>query len=186
MTSSDRDFENAGGNLRERAWKRFLRGPDPSLLEELYVPALSAAVRYDRCCSYFSSSVLAAAARGFAGMIERLESMGKNAPRPAVRLVVNEELDEEDVKAMLETGNLDVLEKRLKKHFKTPKDILEKQRLAMLAWLVNKGLLAIRVGVMRRGGGIVHAKFGGVSDEVGYSIVFAGSGNESSRGILGN
>lgn len=55
------------GSLRRRKWDRFLRGPDTELLEKLYVPALSEATRYDRCCSYFSSSVLAAAARGFAG-----------------------------------------------------------------------------------------------------------------------
>jgi hypothetical protein len=46
--------------LRQRAWKRFLRGPDPALLEELYIPALAEAIRYDRCCAYFSSTVLAA------------------------------------------------------------------------------------------------------------------------------
>ena len=58
--------------LRERSWKRFLNAPDPELLSELYEPALSEAVRYDRCCAYFSSTVLAAAARGFAPLVERL------------------------------------------------------------------------------------------------------------------
>ncbi len=48
--------------LRAHSWKRFIKGPDPQLLEELYVPGLREAVRYDRCCAYFSSSVLSAAA----------------------------------------------------------------------------------------------------------------------------
>ncbi len=43
--------------LRDRIWRRFLRGPDLELLTELYVPALSCAVHYDRSCGYFSSSV---------------------------------------------------------------------------------------------------------------------------------
>jgi len=172
--------------LRSKSWKRFLRGPDSSLLEDLYVPALKEAVRYDRCCSYFSSSVLAAAARGFAGLIERLESMGDKAPKPAVRLVVNEVLTREDVHAMLESGDTKALEEALKKRFKTPKDILEKQRLSMLAWLVKKGLLALRVGVMRRGEGIVHAKFGVIVDGAGDSVVFSGSGNESASGLMAN
>jgi superfamily II DNA or RNA helicase len=176
----------APASLRQRPWKRFLRGPDPELLNELYEPALSAAVRYDRCCSYFSSTVLAAAARGFGGLIARLEALAGQAPRPAVRLVVNEELAEEDVRAMTETGDLSRLEAMLQKRFKTPKDRLEKERLGMLAWLVKRGLLEVRVGVMRRGAGIVHAKFGVITDEAGDAVVFSGSGNESAQGLLGN
>lgn len=174
------------GNLCGRTWKRFLRGPDPTLLEDLYVPALSEAIRYDRCCAYFSSTVLAAAARGFGRLIERLVSMGPSAPRPAVRLFVNEELSAEDVRALTETGDTSALTAVLVQRFKNPKDILEKQRLAMLGWLVKEGLLEVRVGVMRYGEGIVHAKFGIATDEAGAAVVFSGSGNESAQGLLGN
>jgi len=174
------------GSLRGRAWKRFLNGPDPALLEELYVPALSEAILYDRCCAYFSSTVLAVAARGFGRLIERLETMGESAPRPAVRLVVNEELVEEDVRAMVESGDLSRLEVLLQRRFKNPTDALEEKRLAMLGWLVKKGLLEVRVGVMRRGQGIVHAKFGIVTDEADDAVIFSGSGNESAQGLLGN
>jgi hypothetical protein len=174
------------GSLRRHTWCRFLRGPDSELLEKLYVPGLSEALRYDRCCAYFSSSVLAAAARGFAGLIQRLISLGEKAPRPAVRLVVNEELSAPDVQALTETGDTSKLEELLLKRFKTPKEALEKQRLEMLAWLVKQGLLEVRVGVMRSTGGIVHAKFGIVSDEVGDGVVFSGSGNESASGLLAN
>ena len=95
---------NAQGKLNvaaygDRTWKRFLEGPDQALLEELYVPMLSSAVRYDRSCAYFSSSILAAAARGFAAFIRNLLEMRDAAPRPAVRLVVNEEMPAEDVRA---------------------------------------------------------------------------------------
>jgi len=174
------------GSLRRHTWKRFLRGPDPSLLEDLYIPALGEAIQYDRCCSYFSSSVLAAAARGFGRLIERLESMGEKAARPSVRLIVNEELAEEDVRAMMETGDTSKLESLLKKRLKSPKEMLEKRRLAMLGWMVKRGFLEVRVGVMRRGQGIVHAKFGIVRDEAGDALVFSGSGNQSSQGILSN
>lgn len=174
------------GSLRKHTWKRFIRGPDPTLLEELYIPALSESIKYDRCCSYFSSTSLAAAARGFGRLIQRLESMGPEVPRPSVRLVVNEEMAEEDVRAMTETGNLSKLESLLERKLKNPKEILEKQRLKMLAWLVKRGLLEVRVGVMRHGEGIVHAKFGIFKDEAGDAVVFNGSGNESAQGILGN
>jgi len=172
--------------LHDRRWKRFIRGPDSALLEELYVPALTCAIRYDRCCSYFSSSVLSAAARGFGAFIERLEAMADDAPRPAVRLVVNEELAEEDVRALTESDDLARLEAILKRRFRNTRDLLEKKRLAMLGWLVKKGLLEVRVGVMRHGEGIVHAKFGIVTDAAGDAVVFSGSGNESAQGLRAN
>ncbi|MGA2585468.1 MAG: helicase-related protein [Candidatus Aminicenantales bacterium] len=176
----------AAGDLTRHAWRRFIRGPDNELVEKLYVPALSEAIRYDRCCAYFSSSVLSAAARGFAGLIGRLIALGAKAPRPAVRLVVNEELAEDDVRALIETGDTSALEATLAKRFKTPRDLLEKQRLAMLGWMTKSGLLAVRVGVMRQGEGIVHGKFGLVYDASGKAIVFNGSGNESAQGLRAN
>ena len=172
--------------LRSRVWKRFLQGPDPLLLDELYVPGLAEAVRYDRCCAYFSSTVLAAAARGFGKLIQRRIAMGNDAPKPAVRLIVNEELSREDVRAMIETDDTRRLEEVLKKHFKNPRDVLERQRLAMLGWLVKEGLLTVRVGVMRHGTGIVHGKYGIMTDPIGDAVVFAGSGNESAQGLVGN
>ena len=165
---------------------RFLRGPDQMLLDELYVPALAEAVRYDRCCAYFSSSVLAAAARGFGKLLQRLMAMGKAAPRPAIRLLVNEELNAEDVRAMTETGDTSRLEEVLKKRFKNPKDVLERRRLAVLGWLVREGLLDVRVGVMRHGTGIVHGKYGLFIDPAGDVVVFNGSGNESAQGLVAN
>ena len=174
------------GGLQNRTWQRFILGPDAALLEKLYLPALSEAVRYDRCCAYFSSSVLSAAACGFGNFIARLIELGGKAPKPAIRLFVNEELAEDDIRALTETDNTEALEAVLLKRLKKPADLLEKQRLEMLAWLVKAGLLSIRVGVMRQGRGIVHAKYGVVYDEAGQAIVFSGSGNESASGLRAN
>ena len=176
----------AAPSLRKRSWKRFLSAPDPELLKELYEPGLAASVRYDRCCAYFSSTTLQAAALGFGAMIGRLERMGDRAPRPAVRLLVNEELSAEDVRALTERGDAAPLEKALGKRFRTPAEALQRRRLAMLAWLAKAGLLEVRVGVMRHAGGILHAKFGLMTDAHGNCVVFRGSGNESASGILHN
>jgi len=174
----------SAARLRAREWRRFLKAPDQEVLEELYVPALSAAIRYDRCCGYFSSTVLAAASRGFAGLIERLRSMGDAAPRPAVRLVVNEELTEEDVRALLERRDTETLERHLRGRFTTTRDLLERERLRMLAWLASRGLLEVRVGIMRQGRGMLHAKFGIMTDSAGDAVVFSGSDNETGAAIL--
>ncbi len=164
-----------------------MRGPDQELLDELYIPMLSAAVRYDRCCAYFSSSVLSTAARGFGKLIESLVSLGEAAPRPAVRLLVNEELDPDDVQALLETGHNAALEKLLLTRFKPVEQLQqEKQRLAMLGWLVKQGLLEVRVGFMRKGSGILHGKFGIATDTAGDALIFNGSDNETGQALHGN
>ena len=56
----------------------------------------------------------------------------------------------------------------------------------MLGWLVQKGYLVVRVGIMRSGYGIVHAKYGLIYDPSGNAIVFSGSGNETAQGLIAN
>src|SRR5690606_33794777 len=80
----------------------------------------------------------------------------------------------------------DALAQRLAARLVDPKDALERERLAVLGLLVKQGLLEVRVGVMRAGKGILHAKFGVVTDAAGDSIVFSGSGNESASGLVAN
>lgn len=172
--------------LRDRAWLRFLRGPDQTLMEGLYEPALGQALHYDRSCAYFSSSVLAAAARGFGPFIETLLGLGAEAPRPAIRLLVNEELSRDDVAAILQQRRDDVFAEQLLTRLREPTDVLERDRLGMLAFLVQERLLEIRVGLMRHGRGILHAKFGIVTDRDGDALVFNGSGNESASGLTAN
>lgn len=183
MTTSSAPPE---GSLRDRGWERFLSAPDPRLVQELYEPALSVAERYDRCCAYFSSSVLAAAARGFGPFIERLLAMGGAAPKPAIRLLVNEELQEQDVRALEEKGDHSALEALLTERLGEATTALERSRLEMLSWLYERGYLDIKVGIMRQSYGILHAKFGVVTDWRGDAIVFNGSGNESASGLRGN
>ncbi|MBM3214089.1 hypothetical protein FJZ36_04160 [Candidatus Poribacteria bacterium] len=174
------------GSLRSVAWKRFVHAPDAELLESLYVPALSRAARYDRCCAYFSSSVLSTAARGFGGFIQNLLALGDGAPKPSARLLVNEQLNPRDLDALLATGDDRNLGGQLLKQFKSPQEGLERERLKMLAWLVASGLMAVRVGLMRRTRGILHAKFGVVTDARGNRLAFMGSGNETGEALTEN
>lgn len=172
--------------LRDRQWRRFVNAPDLELLTELYEPALAEAVRYDRCCAYFSSSVLAVAARGFAPLVERLLESDNAFERPPLRLLVNEELTRDDVDAMLHAHGADALAEKLEARLVEPRDALEKERLALLGLLVKRELLEVRVGVMRSGRGILHAKFGVITDADDEALVFCGSGNESAHGLIAN
>src|ERR1035437_6944920 len=135
--------------LRDRAWVRFLQAPDKALLEQLYVPALTTSVAYDRCCAYYSSSVLAAAAAGFGPFIERILS-GQIAKKPAIRLVVNEELSVVDVAALMDQQDEAPLIETLLARFGKPASALQKRRLELLAWLVRDKWLEVRVGIMRQ------------------------------------
>lgn len=173
-------------SLKEVAWKRFLRAPDAQLLDELYVPALSRATRYDRCCAYFSSQVLAVAARGFGGFIENLLAYGDTLPKPAARLLVNEQIDAEDLDALSATGDQTHLIDHLLKKFKTPQNALEQRRLEMLAWMVASGWLEVRVGWMSRTRGIAHAKYGIITDLNQDAIAFMGSDNETGSALIEN
>jgi superfamily II DNA or RNA helicase len=172
--------------LRAVEWKRFIRAPDVQLLDELYIPALSRAVRYDRCCAYFSSHVLAVAARGFGGFIQNLLAYGDDLPKPAARLLVNEQLDQEDLDALLTTGDQSQLIRQLLRQFKTPRNALEKNRLEMLAWLVASGWLEVRVGMMAKTRGVAHAKYGIITDLHGDAIAFMGSDNETGYALVEN
>lgn len=174
------------GRLRERKWERFLWAPDPALVRGLYEPALSVASRYDRCCAYFSSSVLAAAARGFGPFLEHLLELGDAAPRPAIRLLVNEELQEQDVRALQERHDTSGIAKLLEERLVPARTALEQHRLDVLTYLYAQGFLDIRVGVMRQSLGVMHSKFGLVYDDAGDAVVFRGSGNETVSGLRGN
>ena len=172
-------------SLREVDWPRFLRAPDGQLVARLYEPALRRAVRYDRCCAYFSSSALAAAAAGFGAFIRRILD-GAISHKPALRLLVNEELAEADVRALLEAGKDGPLIQALLARLGTPETALQKARLEMLAWLAREGWLEVKVGLLRQGYGLLHAKFGLFVDAAEDAVVFAGSGNESASGIRAN
>ncbi len=173
-------------SLRTVTWPRFINSPDAALLERLYVPAIGRARFYDRACAYFTSGVLAAAARGFGGLIESLIALGEAAPKPAVRLLVNEQLDKRDLDALLARGDYSRLEKLLLGRLTSPRDAITQNRLQMLGWLVKQGLLEVKVGYMRHTLGINHAKFGVVTDAQGDAIAFMGSGNETEAALVEN
>lgn len=172
-------------SLRALEWPRQLESTNSELLEKLYVPALARAVQYDRACAYFTSGVLAVAARGFGGLIENLLKVEK-PQSPAIRLLVNVQLDSRDLRALLASGDYSGLEKDLLKGLRKPQDAFERSRLEMLGWLVKKGWLEARVGVMAETQGINHAKFGVIIDKLGNALAFTGSGNETEAALREN
>ncbi len=167
-------------NLRDHPF-RIYYGPADDPLANFYIPALSASVRYDRSAGFFSSSALAVAAAGVARLIQ-------NGGR--MRLLVGAALEEGDVEAIRKGHDLqERVTARLLERFPDPQDALLRQRLEVMAWMVAKGTLEIRVVLPCDAHGApipanqaqdyYHPKSGIFTDAQGDRIAFAGSVNES-------
>jgi len=167
-------------SLREYPFQIFY-SPADDPLNNFYIPALSASVRYDRSAGFFSSSALAVAAAGVARLIQ-------NGGR--MRLLVGAALQQDDVDAIQQGHELKTrVTERLLQHFQDPQDALLNQRLQVLAWMIAEGTLEIKVVLPTDARGnplsaeqahdYYHPKTGIFTDATGERIAFSGSVNES-------
>jgi len=169
--------------LRDHTFEIFYSTPDDPL-HNFYIPALSAAVHYDRQSGFFSSYALAMAAAGVARLIQNQGTM---------RLLVGAQLDPNDVEAVKEGHDLrTVLEQRLVEAFQDPADLLVADRLKALAWMIADGTLEIKVVLpvdtygrplpAEAAAPYFHPKAGVFTDAAGDQVGFNGSSNESLAG----
>jgi hypothetical protein len=172
--------------LSDRAWQRKYSREDDNLVSRFYVPALSTAIRYDRTTGYFKAGSLSLAARG-------IEHLVLNGGR--MRLLVGCTLDEEEVKA-IERGLAlaEVIEAKADFAIQEPSSGMERDALELLAWMIGKGYLEIKVAVPcdentrrpARGSAIFHEKSGIIEDKTGDRLAFVGSINETVQGWMHN
>ncbi|NKI99971.1 helicase-related protein [Novosphingobium sp. SG707] len=172
--------------LQDHAWKLKYSREDGDLVSRFWVPALSSAIRYDRTTGYFRAASLALAARG-------IEHLALNQGR--MRLLVGCTLDDGEVEA-IERGMsmMDVVAR--KADFSLPEAVSnsEREALELLAWLVARGMLDVRVAlpchpITREpvaGNAIFHEKTGVIEDKTGDRIAFTGSVNETVQGWMSN
>ena len=154
------------------------------LVRDFYVPCLGLAILYQRAVGYFTSSGLALAARGVADLVAR---------RGKMQLVASPHLEEADIAALeLAKGNpTAVLRQVVARSLGEIEDLLSRERLNALAWLIADGALEVRLalrlndrGQLARG--IYHEKIGLFTDAEGNHVAFAGSANETSGGLVDN
>ena len=131
--------------LSDHEWKLKYTPEDGNLARLFYVPALEDAERYDRLTGYFNAGALALAARGIEGLV-------RNGGR--MRLVVGCTLDPPEIEA-IERG--EALRERIEKHLAAlplaPPDADAAGALELLAWMVARGHLDVKVAVPCDGGG---------------------------------
>lgn len=151
------------------------------MVEKFYVPALRCATRYDRSTGYFSATALTLAARGIEGLV-------RNDGR--MRLVVGCTLHESEVEAIRKGEALrTTVDAHIGNMPLQAQNQDEKSALELLAWMVAKGILEVRVavpcGLDRHpisSNGIFHEKAGIVEDKTGSRLAWNGSLNETVYG----
>ena len=167
--------------LADRAWKLKYTPDDGDLVALFYVPVLEDAERYDRLTGYFNAGALALAARGIEGLV-------RNAGR--MRLVVGCTLEPSEIEA-IERGEAlrDLVEQRLAGLPLAPPDPASSEALELLAWMIARGHLEVKVAVPCDpdgrpipSDGIFHEKAGIVADRTGDRLAWNGSLNETAAG----
>jgi superfamily II DNA or RNA helicase len=153
-----------------------------NVINDFYVPVLKEAVLYRRLTGYFSSQVLALAARGIAGLIANGGKM---------KLITSPVVSEEDFKVLTGNDQRDI-ENFVDRQFEMAMSDINNlastiayDHIRALGWMLRAGLLEIKVLIPRNldaGVGIFHSKVGIIDDENGNQISFSGSVNETAMG----
>ena len=151
------------------------------IVSEFYVPVLERAVSYDRVTGFFSSTSLSVAARGLSKFLLN--------PNSKMRMIVSisgfEERD--DINNIYNVDDIvtSQFNNILKEDIALLEDMIIKRRIEALGWLLKSGRLEIKVAIMSRlkfDQGMLHSKFGILSDVQNNIICFSGSINESRNG----
>ncbi|MEQ8537529.1 MAG: DEAD/DEAH box helicase family protein [Coleofasciculus sp. D1-CHI-01] len=151
------------------------------IIRDFYLPCLEQATVYKRAVGFFSSTSMAAAARGITALIR---SGGK------MQLVASPYLSPEDAEAIA-TGlkqRQDVITDTLLRELDQEFEQVVRDRLACLAWLLGQGILEIKLAVASNldQPGIYHEKLGIFVDNQDNIVAFTGSANESSSALIDN
>ncbi len=161
------------------------------IIEDYYVPALGASVKYNRIAGFFSSTSLAVAARGVADFIANGGKM---------RLITSPRLNNEDIEIVkkiiqndtsLDASDLGIDLDKIENEF-------EKNHVKALGWMLASGLLEMKLAIVFNDDGtlcdneeitekgLFHQKVGILEDADGNEMSFSGSINETASAWVNN
>lgn len=158
------------------------RSPQDNIVQDFYIPVLENAVSYRRSVGFFSSSALIEISKGICALAKK---GGK------IELVASPYLSAEDEEAIRlgYENRAKIIENALLRGLKTESEnFFEKERLNLLANLIEQGVLNIKIAFTENGSsvGIYHEKLGLLEDSEGNKIAFSGSMNESENAFTKN
>ncbi len=155
-------------------------------VNEFYVPVLSQAIKYDRIAGYFSSSSLAIASRGVAGLIANGGKM---------RIIASPHLSEADIQVINKSfdSSQAFFENKFLREIDEIEDEFQRNHIEALGWMIAKGLLDIKLAFVVKKenneiheSALFHQKIGILQDKQGFQLSFSGSINETASGWLNN
>lgn len=168
----------------EMTLKETYDSDEDHILNDFYIPILANSVQYDRLAGYYSSTALAASAKG---MAQFLQNRGK------MRLVTSIQISTGDQKAIMEGLNTpeEVIARMMETDLNLA-DRLKTDHLAALAWMLAEKTLEIKVVVPLTKEGefdtkcldyssIYHQKIGILYDSEKNIVSFSGSINETGK-----
>lgn len=182
----------AAAGLRGLHIKSFYRSGEDRIVADFFEPCLGVSRVYDRLAGFFSSSCFAVASRGILPFVQNGGHM---------RIVCSPRLQEAD--AVIISKTPDELERVVTERLGQDIDhasacVAERDHLAILAYMLAKGQLEMRLAVPAADGEppqaadasqtteLFHEKVGIMLDDAGNAVSFSGSINESALAWVGN
>ena len=168
--------------LQDHDWEGYYAGHRDHVTE-LFLPALSHSIQYDRITGDFSSSIISVFADGLESFVER---------GGRIRMMTGVELFETDREAIERGEAGDILVDAI--NWEAVREGYSEEVLEALAWLIDEGYLEIKIGAMLDDDGRVrgrewgewHQKMAIFTDEDQESISLIGSPNSSFKALHRN
>lgn len=161
--------------------KHSYTGKGSKILQEFLLPLLCESVSYDRVTSFYTIDSLVAISQGIDSLYGRGGSM---------RLIIGvhsfpPEMAEAELRHQFLEHEIERVRLEINHGLAAISDELIKRRVATLAWMVDDGLLQVRVA-SAAGEGLFHPKTLIFGDGAGNKVAAVGSSNETQNGLGAN
>ncbi len=158
--------------------RSYISKGEHDLASAFLVPALKGTKRYMRSVGFFSSGV-------FEAIMDGIIALARNGG--TIQIVASPRLSEDDIAAInagyKEQGS--IVNAAFSRDFLDAISLFDDDKLQLLATLVARGILDIKIAVVDSSGAY-HDKLGILEDFEGNKIVFYGSANSSLNGYQNN
>ena len=171
---------NNSAFTEKRLFCRYRSGDSYAIPRQFYNDVLPNAKRYCRAVGFFSSTCFLEISYGIIGLVK---NDGK------IQLVTSPKLNEDDVAAIQKgyEAKEKIYLRALERRMTLPQNIDEKNRLNVLANLIEQGVLEVKIAVTDRPEiSMYHEKIGLFIDDNDNKIAISGSMNESETAISEN
>lgn len=149
---------------------------ESSEITDFYNNLLQLSSEYKRVSAYFDFKLFEYVSKGILGLLKNNGHM---------KLIVSADISDELLEK-IKKGIQKKSEVSLEKVLKIKDDLILDSKVRDLVFLVSIGLLDIKVAVSVKKTGIMHEKYGLITDRNGNCVLFSGSNNETSAALNNN